>query len=248
MMNGRSRMQVPPRFAALAAFVRARFAGGLLGLHLTAGVALMAVAVFVFGSIAADVVEKSGIAVLDLRLSIWFEAHLTPAATFLLLAITTLNSVLGVVLLAGLFGALLYRQEAWHWLLALVIAVPGGMLLNVLLKQVFQRARPTFDDPLVMLSTYSFPSGHTSGATLFYGVLAAYLICSARSGLLRVLSGLLALVMIALVGLSRIYLGAHYLSDVLAAVAVGCAWLALTLTIVAPWHARPFYRWAGRTP
>ncbi len=66
-------------------------------------------------------------------------------------------------------GLLLYRRSQYEWLRLLISSVPGGMLLNVALKQVFHRARPQFDDPLVTLGSYSFPSGHTTAATLLYG-------------------------------------------------------------------------------
>ena len=59
---------------------------------------------------------------------------------------------------------------------SVALAMTGGMLLNVLLKHAYERARPSFDDPILTLETYSFPSGHTAGATVFYGVLAAFLV------------------------------------------------------------------------
>ena len=87
-----------------------------------------------------------------------------------------------------------------------------------------------FDEPLLTLSTYSFPSGHTLGATMFYGVLAAYLVCVVPRWRVRTLVVLGACTMVALVALSRVYLGAHFLSDVLAAMLEGCAWLAVCIT------------------
>ena len=117
------------------------------------------------------------------------------------------------------------------------LAVPLGMLLNVLLKNIFQRARPSFEHPLLTLTTYSFPSGHAAAATLLYGVLGAYLVCTCK-GWRRALAGCLAVAMVALVGLSRIYLGAHYLSDVAAAVASSVGWLAIVFTSVATWRKR----------
>jgi membrane-associated phospholipid phosphatase len=231
-----------PRYAAMSTFVRARFAPGMLGLHMTMGATLIIAAVFAFGSIAEEVMEAARITVLDLKISNWFHAHGTPLATTCMMLITNMNGVAGVSVLSCLFAAWLYHKKSWHWLLALFIAVPGGMLLNVALKYAFHRTRPSFDDPLLILTTYSFPSGHTSGATLFYGMLAAYLISSLRGVATRTLICVMAIVMVLLVGLSRIYLGAHYFSDVLAAVAVGSAWLALTLTAVAPWYDRSFYR------
>jgi len=106
------------------------------------------------------------------------------------------------------------------------------MLLNRILKYVFQRPRPHFDDPLLSLSSYSFPSGHTMTATVVFGVLASYLFTTTQDWRRRALIVCVAGFLILLVGFSRIYLGVHYLSDVLGAMAEGLAWLALCLTVV----------------
>lgn len=104
------------------------------------------------------------------------------------------------------------------------------MLLNVLMKYAFRRARPSFEDAILALSTYSFPSGHVAGSTLLYGVVAAMLLAQVATWRWRVMIVLVALAMVVLVALTRLYLGVHYLSDVLAAFAEGVAWLALCLT------------------
>jgi undecaprenyl-diphosphatase len=96
---------------------------------------------------------------------------------------------------------------------------------------VFVRQRPHFVDPLLTLTTYSFPSGHTLMATVFYGTLCV-LIASHVRWRWRALAIAVTSFMILLVGVSRIYLGAHYLSDVLAAIAEGLAWLAFSLIAV----------------
>jgi membrane-associated phospholipid phosphatase len=114
-------------------------------------------------------------------------------------------------------------------LLTLALAVTGGLVLNILLKLVYQRARPRFDDPLLTLTTYSFPSGHTAGAVVFYGVLAAFLVSRFYDRRLRAASVIGAIVAIVLVAFSGLYLGAHYLSDVVAAACSRTAWLVLCL-------------------
>jgi membrane-associated phospholipid phosphatase len=133
---------------------------------------------------------------------------------------------------ALLFGIFLVRKKQHYWLLALILTVPGGMLLNILMKQVFHRVRASFTDPIITLSTYSFPSGHAAGTTLFYGILTAFLITHISIWRWRIVAIMAAIMLVVLVGFSRIYLGVHYLSDVLAAVAEGVAWLALCLTAV----------------
>ncbi len=226
-------------FPRLHAFVAARFtAGEALGLHLTAGVALLLFAGWIFGEIAGDVIEREQITVLDEWLAHWFHARARPATTRALLFITHWHGTLGVILMALALALVLWRRKAYYWLLALAVTVPGGMLLNVALKLMFQRARPSFDNPLLTLDTYSFPSGHAVGATLFYGFLAAYLTCLVRHWGARAAIAAGACVMVALVGLSRMALGVHYLSDVLAAIAEGCAWLAICITAISTLRRR----------
>jgi undecaprenyl-diphosphatase len=103
-------------------------------------------------------------------------------------------------------------------------------LLNLALKHLFQRPRPEFDHPLIHALGYSFPSGHMMGAMLFYGFMTVLVARQAEQWRWRTLAPLLAFFLVILIGLSRIYLGAHYLSDVMAAAAAGLAWLAFCVT------------------
>lgn len=113
-----------------------------------------------------------------------------------------------------------------------MLAVFGGMALNFLLKNLFLRQRPHFNDAILTLTSYSFPSGHTMMATVFYGTLCALAASRTRDWRCRALAIFGAAILISLVGFSRIYLGAHFLSDVLAAIAEGLAWLAFCLIAV----------------
>lgn len=210
------------------------------GLHLTLGVLALLLAMAGFARIAGAVVDGAPITELDLRLAAWLHAHAHDSALLrnFLIGITHLHSTPGVLGLTALAGWWLVRHDARHWMLTLLAAVPGGMLLNVAMKHTFERARPHFDEPILTLTTYSFPSGHTVAATLLYGVLACYFTRRARSWQARAAIGLAACAMILLVAGSRLYLGAHYLSDVLAGMAEGCAWLAICVTGVATLRRR----------
>ncbi|MBI2768476.1 MAG: phosphatase PAP2 family protein [Burkholderiales bacterium] len=163
----------------------------------------------------------------DLSVSAWFHAHTHPVLTQALLLVTNLHGTLGICLMAAALGLVLLKLRRPWWLLALVLSVPGGLVLNALVKQVFRRARPHFDDPLLSLPTYSFPSGHTAGATVFYGFLAVLLLAHVEAPRWRAAIAGGAAAMVLLVGISRIYLGVHYLSDVVGAIVEGLLWLAL---------------------
>ncbi|MEO7253441.1 MAG: phosphatase PAP2 family protein [Casimicrobium sp.] len=226
-------------FASLSAFARARLSlDARLGLHLTLGAVVFMLCAFVFGHIAEDVLTMDKITILDIRVSRWFHAHTIPWLTRLMMLISDIHSTFGIVALSSLLAIYWIRIKAWDWLLALILTVPFGMLLNLLLKAIFQRTRPGFDVPLLTPDGFSFPSGHTAAATLLYGLLAVWLICTTSAWPKRVLIAMLASMCVGLVGLSRIYLGVHYLSDVLAAVAASCGWLAFSLMVVSVWRTR----------
>ncbi|WP_322403265.1 phosphatase PAP2 family protein [Massilia luteola] len=235
---------VPPR---LARFLAARLSPeGELGLHLTVGLALLLAAAWIFGAIAEDVVTGATITLVDVRLAHWFHDRATPGFTRAMLFVTHWNGLVGSSIMGALLALWFWRRRAHYWLVVCVIAVPGGMLLNVALKHVFRRVRPAFDDPLLSLLTYSFPSGHTAAATVFYGLLACYLGRRVHAWRARALVVLGAAAMVTLVALSRMYLGVHYLSDVLAAAAEGAAWLAICITAVSTLHRRRLAR-GGRS-
>jgi membrane-associated phospholipid phosphatase len=161
----------------------------------------------------------------------WFHAHLTRTFVSVLHAFTEFGSGewIGVVLF---FVALYFVWKRW-WpsLVTLIVAVPGGMLLNEWVKILVHRQRPFVDGPFVDWSGYSFASGHTIGATLLYGQLALFILpaMKARHWHWRWLTVSSAALLIALVGFSRIALGAHFLTDVMAAIFFGAAWLTFCL-------------------
>jgi membrane-associated phospholipid phosphatase len=221
-------------------FMQARLAAdGLFGRHFSIGTGVFAAITLLFAGIAVHVSSANGLTVLDDRVSHWFNTQGSPGWTQIMFGITSLHGAIGIPLLSIAFVLLLARLRDWYWCAAVASTTFGGMLLNIGLKYIFRRGRPSFTNPLVNIATYSFPSGHTAGATLFYSVLAAYLMSRTPSVTMRTTIAILASVMVFLVGFSRIYLGAHYLSDVVGAILEGLAWLAVCLTAVAT--ARRFW-------
>ena len=212
--------------------------------HAALGAAIIVAGAWLFGGVAPQWLNGRFIAALDLRSAQWLHAQLDPVLTRFMVAVSALHGTAGILLLAAGVGAVLWHRRDRNGLLRLALAVPGGLLLNVAVKQAVHRARPSyFDSPIEMLTSFSFPSGHTAGTVVFYGFVALYFVDSRFSATRRATALLAALGLVALVGASRIYLGAHYLSDVLAALLEGCAWLAICLSAPLPhpnpWHHSP---------
>jgi membrane-associated phospholipid phosphatase len=219
------------KFPRQFAFLQARFSPeGYLGLHLTAGAVVLICATWFFVSLAEDVMEGDPLTVTDIQFSAWLHAHAIPKLTTLMLVITHIHSLTGISVMTFVAALYLLWRRHRYRLLGLLLSVYGGMLLNVLLKNIFHRTRPKFDGQILTLSSYGFPSGHTMASTCFYGALAVFAVWKFKSWGLRLASVGTAGLLILLVGFSRIYLGAHYLSDVLGAMGEGLAWLALCIT------------------
>ncbi len=205
---------------------------GYAGLHLTIGVLIILLAGWWFGAIAEDLRPDDPLVLMDHRVAVWFHHHATHATTHVANAITFFGSVAWVTIVSiGVALFFLFRR-AWTKLSLLALAMIGGTSLNVVLKHFFHRQRPILENPLVTLSSYGFPSGHTMGATMLYGLLALLAAKNAKSHRARIACLVAACVLILLIGLSRIYLGAHFLSDVLGAIAAGIVWLTFCWTAV----------------
>jgi membrane-associated phospholipid phosphatase len=167
----------------------------------------------------------------DHGIAIWFHERLTPSFVTVLHAFTEFGSGewIGLVLFAlVLFFA---WKRSWPSLVMLIVAVPGGMLLNEWLKLLVHRHRPFVDGPFVDWSGYSFASGHTIAATLLYGQVLLFVLPLVKRSNLRLVCVFGAASLVALVGFSRIALGAHFLTDVLAAIFFGIVWLMLCMAL-----------------
>ncbi len=205
-------------------------AKGRLGAHLAAGMLAFASMTVILAMISEEVIGREPVMVADARFIAWLHVHASWWLTVAMRVATSLGAtpvVTGISLVLALY---LWWRRRWYWLAALALSVPGGALLNVLLKMAFHRPRPHFDDPILTVTGYSFPSGHTMMASVLYGVIAAYACAHTPDWRRRVLAVGSAGVLILLVAFSRVYLGAHYVSDVLGAMAEGTAWLSLCLT------------------
>lgn len=209
-----------------------------LALRLGIGALLLIASAWLFGAIAEDVATSDRLTVLDVEVARWLRTLATPALTRWMLLITDLHSTIAVSCYGAVVAAALAWQRQWRRIATVFVCMGGGLALNVLMKLAFHRARPVLDEPLLTLTSYSFPSGHVAGSTLMYGLVVAWVFTRTRRPLVRFAVSFAAAVAIALVAFTRMYLGVHYLSDVAAAFAEGVAWLALCLSALTVYWGR----------
>lgn len=147
--------------------------------------------------------------------------------------VTALGNPLPVTLVSiGVVGSGLFTSN--HGLTASGAMIPLTIVVGSILKLLFERARPMTEYALNMkLQTFSFPSGHSSGSMIAYGLLALMAFGKLPQPWSIVVGGLLLLVPLA-VGMSRVYLGAHFPSDVLAGWALGLAMLIVVIYVIRP--------------
>jgi membrane-associated phospholipid phosphatase len=184
-----------------------------------------------FGAVLQDVLAGDEGALLDQPVQGFFVAHREAWLTPLMRATTGLGNaavLAGVVLLAGL--AWWARTRSWRPLGLLAAVYAGAWLLSDTIKILTHRARPPVTQAIGHWTGYAFPSGHTTRATAACGMLAALLAATTPRWGRKVAVWTAALLLAGLVGLSRLYLGASWLTDVLGALALGAAWLVVLLT------------------
>jgi membrane-associated phospholipid phosphatase len=195
------------------------------GFPLLAALLILAASLWAFGAVTEDLVEGS--TANDEELAQWLHGRATDPLTDVFRAITWLGNVptlLAITLLAvGIFWRRRERADA----VFVALAFLGAQVLSNGMKLGFRRERPFFPDPLATESTYSFPSGHALVSLAVYGSVALVLAQRLPTRGRRILAVTAAAALVAAIGFSRLYLGVHFLSDVLAGYAAGVAWLAL---------------------
>jgi undecaprenyl-diphosphatase len=160
----------------------------------------------------------------------WFGSRRTRATSTLFVAITTMGGLVPMSALVATVLAVLIARRRFRWAAYLGITAVGGALLNQLLKFHFVRQRPDLNVAVLGANGYSFPSGHAMSATIILGALA-YLAARSIWAWKGKSASLAALATLALsIGVSRLYLGVHWASDVGAGFAAGLLWVSATTT------------------
>ena len=197
--------------------------------RLAVSLATALVAAVAFARIAEDYVTNDPLARWDVSFARWLSERRWNAGTDFFSALSFVGSPAVAVVIGTVVCVVLYRRRDLVEAALLPVVLAGAELLNLILKLSFHRARP--EVAFVHLDTYSFPSGHAMISTAAYGALAylAWGHLRTRRGRLLVAAGTSTFV--ALICFSRLYLGVHYLSDVLAGVCGGVFWLAVSIAL-----------------
>jgi membrane-associated phospholipid phosphatase len=197
----------------------------VVGLPLLAALFALAGSLWVFGVLAGDIVEDETRN--DQRLAAWLHERANDPVTDLMHVVTTLGNFVTLLVVTLIAVTVLWRRDRRTDALFVALAFSGAQVMSSGMKLGFRRDRPFFEDPLATEHTYSFPSGHALVSLAVYGSLALLLARRLSSLRSRVLLFTGTALLVLAIGFSRLYLGVHYLSDVLAGYAVAIAWLSL---------------------
>ena len=202
-----------------------------LGLHLTVGLLVAGLGVWAFSALLDAVLDNEMLVRWDIAADAWIHAHVTPAGLTIFDVLTQLGSPASMVALGVIVAFVLFRQHRRTVLIAWIAAFAGGEILNTIIKNLVHRTRPVYGAAYLKGHSYSFPSGHAMGSIIGIGMLLYVLGLYWHPGrAVRVTTMLLGIVVVVLIGVSRIYLGVHYPSDVLGGWAAGGAWMAVCVT------------------
>jgi len=193
------------------------------GIILVSGAALALGGTYAFAELAGHVTSGATQQFDDAVLR-WIHEHRIESLERVMLEITFLGTGSVVVAMVGVAALFLWLTRHKYSAILLLIATVGGILLNNLLKVGFGRPRPQIFDWGTEVVSWSFPSGHAMSSAVVYGTVAYLAARLQRKHWHRALTFTVAAIIIALICISRLYLGVHYPSDVIAGVVIGLAW------------------------
>ncbi len=195
-----------------------------LGWKLVAGLCLAIGVIFFFGWLASEVIEGETRA-FDNSIRNFFQSIASPTLTEIMIFFTYLGSVYGIILLLTIAVAVLFYRNHKRAAILLIITMLGESILSFVLKLSFQRPRPEAYFDFKLPSSFSFPSGHAFASLCFFGALALFITSRTAKRHWQIAVWMTAVFLFLIIGISRIYLGVHYPSDVIAGYAAGFVWL-----------------------
>ena len=201
------------------------------GLPLTSLIVGILLNAFVLSSLAEELVELSQLAKLDQDLSIYFFSHRNEEVAQMVYFFTRMGSAPTVASVMLVFASIMIWKRRFHALIASLAALGASTLTAFVGKWYYHFPRPK-DLAWYEELSYTFPSGHSTVAMAFYGFLFYLLLMYLSSAKWRSFIFFLAILFILGMGFSRIYLGVHYLSDVLGGFAIGFVWLIFSMALL----------------
>jgi len=224
VQRGRLSAYSNPIYRALrASAAKADTLVGALGIFLIAGLIVAAIGTAVFVTLASHVRSGSTQAFDDSVIR-WMGAHHTSGLDTVMVEVTALGTGTVVLMIAAIAGLFLVLTQHKYSAILLLASTLGGLVLNAVLKLGFNRPRPSIFVPTVHAVSSSFPSGHTMSAAIVYTTVAYLAARLHKRKWARWMVMTAAFIIIALISISRMYLGVHYPSDVIAGVVIGLAW------------------------
>jgi undecaprenyl-diphosphatase len=209
--------KVNPRIASLIATIG------------TVGLFICLVILYVLAQISEEVLEQEAFS-FDKTILLWIHQFANPAWDTVMLNITRLGNPLIVVLIALIALAVLWGRRNYQEAKIFLLNGLGGAILSYGLKLVFSKSRPQLWNSPILETSYSYPSGHALGSMVLYGFLA-YLLATTYPKYAKVFY-CIAAILIILIGLSRLYLGVHWPTDVIAGYGVGFLWITFCITML----------------
>lgn len=197
------------------------------------GLLLAAFALWVFAQIAEEILEAESIA-FDTNILLTVRSWHSPLLDIVMLAVTTIGDPFVLLIICTLLGIWLLRRKQKSKATTLAIAAIGAIGLNVMLKQLFSRDRPALWERIVDVGQYSFPSGHAMVSMVIYGFIGYILATRYRRQQWWIIS--LTILLITAIGFSRLYLGVHWPTDIIAGYAAGLVWLIACILSSKIWH------------
>lgn len=228
------------RFERFERFLRNRLnRETYIGLHLTVSLVVAGLAIWLSGAMLEAVLDNDTVVRLDIVAAHWIHSRARPTGIMVSEIISAVGSPTTMGVIAVIGGAILLARRRLTMLFTWIAVFAGGGSLEKLLKEVVHRTRPEFTPTPAVEQSLSFPSGHTMMCAIGMGMLV-YMLTVPRH-MPRPWRGVLiglAVSLVLAVGISRVYLGAHYPSDVLGGLAFGVAWVSICVAVSGLAHHR----------
>lgn len=221
------------RHPIISGFIKRRLTPDeAFGLNLTIGSLLTLFFVFFFFGIFKQAIGEASVTESDVRILNFIQIFRTPSFTTAMLFFTALGKWQVIFSGTAAVSIIFIMRKRWYHLATLLVSVGVGELFVWVIKNSIERPRPSLVNALTPEAGFSFPSGHAFVAFSFYGLLAYFFFHAVKKIWLRTVIFLSACVLVTLVGFSRVYLGVHWPSDVVASMFSGCAWLTILITVL----------------